>query len=144
MGRAGLIKRSSLRGSRNWRISMVRIKTDSFQLKLTGRFLWRLLAALLVLLLVLESAARLPWPVGRIPPPSVESTGTGELLDIKLHHLEQFSLENGGVDVILFGSSLVHTGLDPLVMENIFQVFRQSGRLARCVLCRSQRAISLL
>ena len=50
--------------------------------------------------------------------------------EIKWHKLEQYVQENGGVDVILLGSSMVNTGIDPAVFaETANPIWRQTARL---------------
>jgi hypothetical protein len=73
-----------------------------------------LLRALLVVLLALlaaEGLARLPFIQRHAPPPSLGNYHYQ--FEIKWFHLEKYVQEHGGVDVILLGSSLVNSGLDP-------------------------------
>jgi hypothetical protein len=45
----------------------------------------------------------------------INPTPTGQLFDIKWYGLQEYVAQNGGVDVIVIGSSAVNTGIDPVV-----------------------------
>lgn len=50
-------------------------------------------------------------------------TPMGQYFDIKWYGLQQYVARNGGVDVILIGSSVVNTGIDPdIVAESYFKL----------------------
>ena len=97
---------------------MLNLSTKSLRIHLTGKFILKTLLALIVLIGLLEGIARLPWSTEEIP---ALSMGFYYILDIKLSRLEEYVKKNDGVDVIIFGSSLAHSGLDPEIIENVFQ-----------------------
>ncbi|OQY29634.1 MAG: hypothetical protein B6I38_08050 [Anaerolineaceae bacterium 4572_5.1] len=97
---------------------MLKLSTKSLEISLTGKLVLKVLFVLIVLVGLLEGVARLPWPTDRIPAPSM---GTYYIIDIELSRLADYVQENDGVDVIIFGSSLAHSGLDPEIIENVFQ-----------------------
>lgn len=97
---------------------MLNTASRSLKIHITGKLMLKTLLMLLVLIALLEGIARLPWPTEGVPPPSM---GTYYILDIKLSRLENYVQENDGVDVIIFGSSIAHTGLDPEIIEKVFQ-----------------------
>jgi hypothetical protein len=73
-------------------------------------FLYTLLA-FLVLIFILEGLARLPI-IGQISPyRSVDNYNYQ--FEIKWFRLQDYVKQNGGVDIIFVGSSLVNTGIDP-------------------------------
>ncbi|MEA2008883.1 MAG: hypothetical protein U9O54_07160, partial [Chloroflexota bacterium] len=54
-------------------------------------------------------------------------------LDIELSRLADYVEKNDGVDIIIFGSSLAHSGLDPEIIENVFrQDTGQNLRIFNC------------
>ncbi|MBS1249096.1 MAG: hypothetical protein MAG431_00669 [Chloroflexi bacterium] len=95
-------------------------------IKSAGKFVFKTLILLIVFSAMLEGIARLPWPTEGIPP---LSKGNYSLLDIKFSRIEDYAQENNGVDAIIFGSSLAHTGLDPEIIERIFQ--QETGQKLR-------------
>ncbi|OQY29904.1 MAG: hypothetical protein B6I38_07795 [Anaerolineaceae bacterium 4572_5.1] len=109
---------------------MLDLSTESLKIHLTGKIILKTVLVLAVLLVMLEGVARLPWPPEKVPAPSM---GTYYILDIKLSRLEDYVQKNGGVDVIIFGSSLAHSGLDPEIIENIFE--QDTGQNLRVFNC---------
>lgn len=70
-----------------------------------------------------ELVARTPW-VEKISP--YRSVGNYDYqFEIKWFRLQDYVKQNGGVDVIILGSSMVNTGIDPDVMAEAF--FEQTG-----------------
>ena len=76
-------------------------------------------------LLILEAASRKGFlnilstreSLGNYPTPM------GQYFDIKWYGLQEYVARNGGVDVILIGSSVVNTGIDPdIVAETYFKI----------------------
>jgi hypothetical protein len=49
--------------------------------------------------------------------------------EIKWQKLEDFARDNGGVDVILLGNSMVNTGIDPEILENQLSISGQPLRI---------------
>lgn len=69
------------------------------------------LVVFVVLFVLLEFASRGEWFEKKIP---VRSLGTyHSQFEIKWFKLQDFVKENGGVDVILLGNSMVNTGINP-------------------------------
>lgn len=66
---------------------------------------------LLVLFIILELLARVPAAQRIFPMRSYGSYHTQ--FEIKWQKLEKYVLENGGVDVIFLGNSMINTGVDP-------------------------------
>ncbi len=76
------------------------------------------IAILLVLFVFFELLARSPL-VQRVSP--MRSFGNYHTqFEIKWQRLDQFVQDNGGVDVILLGNSMVNTGIDPEVFAKYF------------------------
>ena len=95
--------------------------------RLGTAFLGRFLAALLLLTLLLEGLARTPWLEAVAP---YRSLGMWYYpFDIKWQRLQRYVEQNGGVDVIILGSSLVNTGFVPEVVSRAYQV--QTGQTLR-------------
>jgi hypothetical protein len=75
----------------------------------------------------LEWLAGTSWARQTLP---YRSTGNYHYqFEIKWYHLQQYVQQNDGVDVILMGSSLVNTGLDPEVISQ--ETLSQSGQELR-------------
>lgn len=76
-----------------------------------GRVVLYALLLVLVLLVAAEAVARIPWVQRRV---EVASVGNYHYqFEIKWFHLQRYVEENGGVDVLFLGSSLVNSGIDP-------------------------------
>jgi hypothetical protein len=93
--------------------------------KLSIRVLLLVLAFFVVLLWILEAAFHIGFlnkfftreSLGNYPTP------VGQYFDIKWYGLQEYVARNGGVDVILIGSSVVNTGIDPdTVAETYFEL----------------------
>lgn len=63
-----------------------------------------------------------------LPPPSVNASNPE--FDIKLHELELFEREYGGVDCLLIGSSVVDDGMDPALVARAYS--ENSGEVIHC------------
>ena len=86
-----------------------------------GRFLLWLLAFLALSALLLEGLARsLVRPAFPAASLGVGPVPTGSNFEIKWYRLQQYVAANGGVDVLLVGSSVVNTGLDPDVIAQTY------------------------
>jgi hypothetical protein len=95
--------------------------------KRSSSVLIRTVVALLLTMVLLELAARTPWAQKAIP---YRSFGIFHYqFEIKWFRLQQFVEQNGGVDVIVLGSSLVNTGVDPEVMAQAY--YEQTGSRLR-------------
>jgi hypothetical protein len=89
--------------------------------------LWSLLVLTLlfsiVLATVLELLARTPW-LEKVSP--YRSVGNHDYqFEIKWFRLQDYVKEHGGVDIIILGSSLVNTGVDPDIMAQTY--YQQTG-----------------
>ena len=90
-------------------------------------FLIQLAAIFLAVCLLLELAARTTWAQTTFP---YRSVGNFDYqFEIKWFRLQDYARQNGGVDVILLGSSLVNTGIEPYIMERYN--FEQTGKKLR-------------
>jgi hypothetical protein len=81
-------------------------------------FLRALLSGLVVFVLLaglLEGACRLGWVDKVVPMRSVGNYHTQ--FETKWFKLDEYVRQNGGVDVILLGNSMVNTGIDPEVLS---------------------------
>ncbi len=81
-------------------------------------FLRALLSGLVVFVLfagLLEGVCRLGWADNVLPMRSVGNYHTQ--FETKWFKLEEYVRQNGGVDVILLGNSMVNTGIDPEVLS---------------------------
>lgn len=88
-----------------------------------------LFAAILILLVAAaEIIGRSPTLSRALPPPSIAASNPE--FDIKLHQLELFAHQNGGVDCLLLGSSVVDDGLDPALVADIYT--DQTGQEIQC------------
>jgi len=77
----------------------------------------------LVAAAVLEGVARTPWVDQSLP---YRSVGNHHYqFEIKWFRLEDYVKQNGGVDIIILGSSLVNTGIDPDIVSQTF--YEQTG-----------------
>lgn len=84
------------------------------QKKQPRSFVLACLSGLLVFVLLtsmLEGVCRLGWADQALPMRSVGNYHTQ--FEIKWFKLEEYVRQNGGVDVILLGNSMVNTGIDP-------------------------------
>lgn len=73
---------------------------------------------LLALVIAGETGARSQLASRFLPAPSI---GSGLVnLDLKFIELERFSREQGPVDCIFLGNSLVHRGIDPRVFDRVY------------------------
>jgi len=63
-----------------------------------------------------------------LPPGAV--TGSNPDFDFRIHYLDHFVRQNGGVDCLLIGSSHIANGIDPKVVESIY--FQRTGQTIRC------------
>ena len=70
------------------------------------------------LLIILEGGARLPILQKFSPFRSVDNSDYQ--FEIKWFRLQDYVKENGGVDILFVGSSLVNTGIDPSVVEKTY------------------------
>jgi hypothetical protein len=70
------------------------------------------------LLIILEGGARLPVFQKFSPYRSVDNSDYQ--FEIKWFRLQDYVKENGGVDILFVGSSLVNTGIDPSVVEKTY------------------------
>jgi hypothetical protein len=78
-------------------------------------------------MILVELTARTPQAQKRLP---LRSFGNFHYqFEIKWFRLQEFVKQNGGVDVIVLGSSLVNTGVDPEVMSQAY--FEQTGKHLR-------------
>jgi hypothetical protein len=93
--------------------------------KLSTRILLLVLAFFVVFLWIPETAFHIGFlnklftreSLGNYPAP------VGQYFDIKWYGLQEYVARNGGVDVILIGSSVVNTGIDPdTVAETYFEL----------------------
>ena len=85
------------------------------------------LAVFLALIVLLELVARTSWAQKTF---SYRSVGNNDYqFEIKWFRLQDFEKQNGGVDVIILGSSLVNTGIDPDVMAQTY--YGQTGTRIR-------------
>jgi hypothetical protein len=85
------------------------------------RFLFQTLAFLILFAFLFELIGQLV--INRITPMvslGVNPTPMGMYFEIKWFRLQQFVKRNGGVDVILIGSSVVNTGLDADTISKTF------------------------
>lgn len=94
-------------------------------------WLWKVflavLASLALLITVAEFVARSPLSA-RLPAPSV---GSGNFLfDTKIYQLESQVRLKGGVDCLFVGSSATDTGVDPAVVERVYE--QRTGKKIRC------------
>ena len=85
-------------------------------------FLFFLIAAAVV-----EEVARTPWFERNLPYRSVGNHNYQ--FEIKWFRLQDYVEQNGGVDIIILGSSLVNTGLDPDIVSQTF--YEQTGTRPR-------------
>jgi hypothetical protein len=83
-----------------------------------GGILLRALFMLVILLAVLEGAARVPWVARRLPPPSLGNYHAQ--FEIKWFHLQRYVEKHDGVDIIFLGSSLVNSGIEPEQVNKAF------------------------
>ncbi len=91
--------------------------------KPTPRVILYFLLFLVIIAMSCEFIGRTPW-VERVFP--YRSVGNYDYqFEIKWFRLEDYVKQNGGVDVIILGSSLVNTGIDPDVMAETF--FEKTG-----------------
>lgn len=74
------------------------------------------LLILIVIFGILEGFARTNTAERLLPLRSYGNYHTQ--FEIKWQKLEDFARENGGVDVVLLGNSMVNTGIDPAILEN--------------------------
>jgi hypothetical protein len=97
-------------------------------LKITpGSFLIRTIIAILLTIGLVEFAARTSWAQKAL---TYRSFGNIHYpFEIKWFRLEEYVKQNGGVDVIILGSSLVNTGIDPVVMAQAY--YEQTGKRLR-------------
>jgi hypothetical protein len=90
-------------------------------------FLIQATAIFLAVLVILEFAARTSWAQRTL---TYRSVGNYHYqFEIKWFRLHEYVEQNGGVDVIILGSSLVNTGVDPDVMAQTY--FEQTGQRIR-------------
>jgi len=81
----------------------------------------------LLTIALVELAARTPWAQKTFNYRSVDNFHYQ--FEIKWFRLQEYVEQNGGVDVIILGSSLVNTGIDPVVMAQAY--FEQTGKRLR-------------
>jgi len=81
----------------------------------------------IVFSLLVEGFARTGFAKTILPSESVgvDPTPFGEYFEIKAARLQQYVDHNGGVDVLLIGSSVVNTGIDPQVVADTYS--QQTG-----------------
>ncbi len=90
-------------------------------------FILQVLATFMGIAFLLELGARSPWAEKTF---QYRSLGNYHYpFDIKWFLLKDYARSNDGVDVLLVGSSLVNTGIDPQVMEAAFH--EQTGKHLR-------------
>jgi hypothetical protein len=88
---------------------------------------FQVIAFFLGVITVLELVARTPWVYQAV---SFHSTGNyHSQFEVKWYRLDNFVKQNGGVDVIILGSSLVNTGIDPFTMG--LQYYERTGKNLR-------------
>jgi len=80
-----------------------------------------------VLAVVLELLARTPWLEKNSPYRSVDNFDYQ--FEIKWFRLQDYVKSHGGVDIIVLGSSLVNTGVDPDIVAQTY--YQQTGVHAR-------------
>ncbi len=68
-------------------------------------------------------------PLGLHLPPGFV-TGSSPDFDFRIHYLEHFIRQNGGVDCLLIGSSQIANAIDPQVVEAAY--FQKTGQTIRC------------
>jgi hypothetical protein len=111
----------------NTPISFLKIIDPSMTEKRSSSVLIRTVVVLLLTMVVVELAARTAWAQKAIP---YRSFGIFHYqFEIKWFRLQEFARQNGGVDVIVLGSSLVNTGVDPDVMAQAY--YEQTGKHLR-------------
>ena len=81
-------------------------------------FIFRAIAIFLSIIIMMELIAQTSWVQRVIPYRSVGNFHYQ--FEIKWFKLDRFVKQNRGVDVIILGSSLVNTGIDPDVMAQVF------------------------
>ena len=88
---------------------------------------WAFISLLLLFLLLLAAVTELTARIDKIQRhfPYLSMGNFHYQFEIKWFRLQQYVQDNGGVDVILLGSSLVNTGIDPDVMAQAY--FEQTG-----------------
>jgi hypothetical protein len=86
-----------------------------------GGTLLRALFVLVILLAVLEGAARTPWVVRQLGTPSFGSYHYQ--FEIKWFQLQKYVDKHDGVDILFLGSSLVNSGIEP---EAVNQAWMQA------------------
>jgi hypothetical protein len=79
---------------------------------------FRAVAIFLLIIILMELVARISWVQKDFPYRSLGNFNYQ--FEIKWFGLEKFVEQNGGVDVIVLGSSLANTGIDPNVMAQVF------------------------
>jgi hypothetical protein len=95
--------------------------------KIIASIIFQAALAGLALVLILEFLARTPWAERHFPYRSFANYHYQ--FEIKWFKLQEYVRQNGGVDVILLGSSLVNTGLDPQVISQAY--FERTGQQLR-------------
>ncbi|MBN2045059.1 MAG: hypothetical protein JW757_08580 [Anaerolineales bacterium] len=80
-----------------------------------GGIILRSVLLLVIVLAAAEAAARTPWLTRRLATPSLGNYHYQ--FEIKWFHLQRYVQENGGVDIIFLGSSLVNSGVEPAAVN---------------------------
>jgi hypothetical protein len=92
-------------------------------LKVLWLVVWRSLLVIMLLFTMLEISARVLLEEN---PELRRSFGfRNTIFEIKWFQIQEYVEQNDGVDLIILGSSLAHTGIDPAVMEKI--IFERTG-----------------
>jgi len=85
--------------------------------------IFQVTAIFLCVIILLEFVARTSWAQTTFPYRSVGNTDYQ--FEIKWFRLQEYVKQNGGVDVIVLGSSLVNTGIDPDFIAQAY--YKQTG-----------------